>query len=63
MYPAVGAVDDAVTKAIADRILKVEDQTIEGIINRIPAEYMPAASAANIVRNLLARRRQVAAAL
>ena len=61
MYPAIGVPDQAVMKAVAALILKVDDAAIGGIVNRIAAEYLPAPVAANIVRNLVARKPQVSA--
>ena len=61
MYPAVGVPDPGVIRAVADDIVKVDDAAIGDIVNRIPADYLPPAVAANIVRNLVARKPQVRA--
>ena len=62
MYPPVAAQPDpAAMKEVAERISAMENATVEEIVNRVPAEYLPRASADNIVRNLLARRASVRA--
>jgi hypothetical protein len=61
LYPPIGAVDAAVAKTVAQDIVKVDDAVIDEIVNRIAAEYLPQPVAANIVRNLVARKPQVSA--
>ena len=63
MYPDVGPPDPAAMRTIAERIIKVDDGVIGGIVNRISAEYLPAAAGVNIIRNLVARKPQVRAAV
>lgn len=63
MYPPVGApLQDAMIE-VADRIVGIDNATVEGIINRIPSEYLPRPVADNIARNLLSRRAGVRALL
>jgi hypothetical protein len=61
VYPPIGALDAAVAKTVAQEIVKVDDAVIGDIVNRIAAEYLPQPIAANIVRNLVARKPQVSA--
>jgi hypothetical protein len=63
MFPPVGAREPEPSSTIAKRITDVEDAAISRIVNRVPRHYLPDASAANIVRNLLERRAQVNAAI
>jgi hypothetical protein len=61
-YPPIPSAPDAVImKQVADCIANMEDAAIQGVVNRVPAEYLPRAAADNIVRNLLARRAGVRA--
>jgi hypothetical protein len=63
LYPPVGAAAAEVMKEVADKIASVENAAIEGIVNRIPSEYLPRPIADNIIRNLLSRRASVRALL
>ena len=60
-YPPVGAPDAAVIMEVAEKIATIKDAEVEEIINRIPGNCLPAASAASIRDNLLARRAPVRA--
>jgi hypothetical protein len=63
LYPPFGAAAVEVMKEVADKIASVENAAIEGIVNRIPSEYLPRPIADNIIRNLLTRRASVRALL
>lgn len=63
MYPPVGAALQDAMIEVADRIVGIDNATVEGIINRIPSEYLPRPVADNIARNLLSRRAGVRALL
>jgi hypothetical protein len=56
IYPVVGAPIREAMIEIADRIAAVHNGDIEGIVNRIPPDYLPRGIADNIIRNLLSRR-------
>jgi hypothetical protein len=49
--------------AVADKIAAVDNALIEGIVNRVPSEYLPRNVAENIIRNLISRRATLRAAL
>jgi hypothetical protein len=59
LYPALGNPVAEMVKMTVDRISALDDGVIEGIINRVPADYLPRAVANNVIRNLLARRADV----
>jgi hypothetical protein len=63
IYPPVGAAMNDVMIEVADRIGRVENAVIEGIVNRIPSEYLPGPAAYNVIRNLRSRRGLVRALL
>ena len=63
IYPAVGAAMTEAMIEVADRIVSIDNATIEGIVNRVPSEYLPQVIAANIIRNLQSRRASVRALL
>jgi hypothetical protein len=63
VYPPVGAPLPDIVKEVADSIVAMDNAVIEDIVNRIPADYLPRASAANIIRNLQTRRDSVRALL
>jgi hypothetical protein len=63
VYPPVGAPLPEIMKEVADTIVAMDNAIIEGIVNRIPVEYLPRAIADNIIRNLLTRRSSVRALL
>ena len=63
LYPPVGVPMADVMIEVADRIVGVENTTIEGIVNRIPSNYLPRAAADNIIHNLQFRRANVRALL
>jgi hypothetical protein len=59
MYPACGTPDKEAMKSSAERIAAVDRKTIEGIINRVPPDYLPAGVAENIRENLFLRQSAV----
>jgi hypothetical protein len=61
LYPPVGAADVRVMREVADEIAAIDNQTIEGIINRIPSSYLARGAADNIIANLISRRAAVRA--
>ena len=61
LYPPVGAAVQADMIEVAERIKGMDNTAIEGIVNRIPIEYLPRGIADNILRNLLSRRDTVRA--
>jgi hypothetical protein len=63
IFPPIGPAQGDVVKAIADRIARMENSAIEGVVNRVPVDYLPRPVADNIIRNLLARRNQLRARL
>jgi hypothetical protein len=63
LYPAVGLPLRDVMIEVADGIVGMDNAIIEGIVNRVPSEYLPRAVADNIIRNLLSRRASVRALL
>jgi hypothetical protein len=63
IFPPVGASLGHVMIEVADSIVSIDDAAIEGIVNRIPSDYLPRPIAENIIRNLLARRPSVRALL
>jgi hypothetical protein len=63
LYPPVGAPVRDVMIAVADKIAAVDNALIEGIVNRVPSEYLPRNVAENIIRNLISRRATLRAAL
>lgn len=61
VYPPVGAVNPALMTEVAERILAIKDEDIEGVVKRIPRECLPEPVADIICQNLLARRAPVRA--
>lgn len=59
IYPPVGAAAVDIMKEVAENIAAVDDAVIEGIVNRIPSDFLPRNVADNIIRNLLSRRASV----
>jgi hypothetical protein len=59
IYPPVGGLDVSRAREAATAISMVDPATIEGIVNRVPEDYLPKAAGQNIIRNLLARQAPV----
>jgi hypothetical protein len=59
LYPPFANPEEEMVKMTVDRISGLDDAVIEGIVNRIPAEFLPRPVAENVIRNLLARRAEV----
>jgi hypothetical protein len=59
LYPALGNPAAEMVKLVVDRISALDDAVIEGIVKRVPSEYLPQPVAVNVIRNLLARRADV----
>jgi hypothetical protein len=56
IYPRVGNPDTDEMKSTAERIRSIDSSAIEEIINRVPSDYLPAAVADAIKKNLLLRQ-------
>jgi hypothetical protein len=56
LYPPLGSAMRDVSEELADKVAAMDNAAIEGIVNRVPSEYLPRPVADNIIRNLISRR-------
>jgi len=51
--------DDAVVRYIADKLYNLSDDSVGGVVNRVPAQWLPEAAKPVMVSNLLSRKADI----